>query len=200
MMSSASAMKTKAINQRIHSLLKPLGFKRKGTSNLWNRRNVGFIDIIDIQVSQFSSTYTINIGVVDIAVFQIFKSTDISEFIYQPEATIGDRIGNLIDHYDMWWAINDPDSADETIEKIQDFVLPFFERHQTHASIKEWLIGNDAEKNSYPPLAMNLAILEKMLGNDLRSKEILSEKREKTSSEPWRLAIEQLADRLDIEL
>lgn len=193
-------MKTKVINQRVHSLLEPLGFNRKGSSNLWNRRIDGFIDVLDIQVSQFSSTYTINIGVVDVVAFQIFKDGAPPEFVYEPDATIRDRIGSLIDRYEKWWEIDDPDSADDTVTCIRDYALPFFESHKSHQAVRDWLIERGAEKYPYPPLSMNLAILEQILGDDMRAKEILKNKRDKTHSEPWRKAIEELALRLNIEL
>ena len=43
------------------AILKPLGFKKHGLA--WQRTSGKFIDLVDIQASQFDRVFTINLGV-----------------------------------------------------------------------------------------------------------------------------------------
>jgi Domain of unknown function (DUF4304) len=193
-------MKTGNVNKHIHSLLKPLGFRRKGSGNLWNRRVGDFVDILDIQVSQFSSTYTINLGIVDVEVFEVFKGTETLPFIQQPEATIRERIGDLAGGHDKWWKTDDLDAAHETGRYIENYALPFFEGYRSHDAVRSWLISKKVERNSYPPQSLNLAIVENLLGNREEAKEILRSTYAKTRSTAWQKFIEELSIRLNIDL
>jgi hypothetical protein len=180
--------------ESLDQVLKPIGFKRR--KQLWNRRVVPFVDTVDIQVSKFRDAFTINVGVMDPDVHRILWGSDRGEFVDEPSCTVRTRIGGLIDRRDKWWKIEDAHAASEASSDVANYVVPFLSRMHSREAMRQWLVDAEVHKKRYPPDIIYLAILEGFLGNSAQSCALLAVLRDKATSEPWRVRIDDVMKQL----
>ena len=191
---SPRIMIRKTVITKLDQLLKPLLFKRRRST--WNRRLNSFVDVIDVQVSKSHDALTVNVGVTDADVYALLWGASLPEFVIQPRCTVCLRIGTLIDDRDRWWLLNSPSTADDMVEDVTRYVLPFFARRHTREALKQWLTDSAVVKKRYPPPIINLAILQNLLGEKVQGCALLAELQNNSSAGDWRIRAGEVAARL----
>lgn len=174
-------------------LLKPLGFARKKTT--WNRVVGQFVDVLDVQLSKYANSLTLNAGVLEKKVYRECWGKKAEEFVEEPFCVVRVRIGELIDQKDKWWSIDDGEAAEDIVNNVKKLILPFFERLHSLDAMRQWLIQENVVEQKYPPPAICLAILEHCLGRKEEACAILSALLAKISG-AWRAKVGEVAKRL----
>ena len=118
------ALYAKAMSQ----VLAPLEFKRSGSN--WVRVRGDMWECVNLQRSQFSPTVTVNIMQKDLETEKLYLEVfgPSGAIQMQPQHV---RIGHLIDRYDRWWQIDQPDGPDQLAEAVLVHGLPQFDRVRT---------------------------------------------------------------------
>ena len=186
-------MSTKKLISAIDVILKPLGFVRKGMT--WNRRSSDVIDIIDVQISKLGETVTLNAGVLDIVVYLCIWDKVPPVFVEEPFATVRIRIGDLLDHKDKWWKIDQDNSVTEILSVINDTLIPFFDRLHRRDEMAAWLDRPEVAKRRQPVEILARASLMKLLGQGSEACEFI-ELQQRLMIGNWRNRFKDFANRL----
>jgi hypothetical protein len=121
-------MSRKSYVGAVDSVLKPMGFARKGKE--WSRRIGTVVETVDLQVSSIAGT-TANLWSYDIATSDLLKQA----IPWKPDVGMvlsAWRIGTLMTGYDRWWK-NDPNGPTELAEALRVQVPSFFEARRSLA-------------------------------------------------------------------
>lgn len=160
------------IIKSVDELLRPLGFSRRNKT--WNRKSPPFIDVIDIQISHLTDQVTINAGVIHREIYQGCWGSEARPFVQEPYCIVRTRIGQLIDNYDIWWPLNQPDAVVEMPSNIKKYVLPFLEKMHSFENMAEYLYeANKRIISKYPPDVIFMALLKSKLGDHEGACEII---------------------------
>jgi Domain of unknown function (DUF4304) len=164
------------------AILKPLGFKKQGLA--WQRQSGLFVDLIDIQVSQFSRDFTVNLGVgiqaisddLFTAKFTVRRSCD---------GLVEMRLGLLAtDGHDLWWPKDESLKIQDAAEKLRIFGPMFFEKyHDTEEMIRTLESGVHDTRLTFPK-SFYLALLHIQFGSRQEGCKILSEIAKRPPA-PW---------------
>lgn len=122
------------------SVLRPLGFDRQ--EFVWNRQRAGLVDVVDIQISESTSTFTINLGVLDPLVHKALWNTDPRDFVEEATCTIRSRLGQLADGKDRWWTSSDTDAIEQVRELLIAHGIPFLEGATSRAELVDLCRGS----------------------------------------------------------
>lgn len=182
------------IIEQVDAILKPLGFRKRGA--VWNRSRDDNVDAIDIQISRNGDIYTLEAGVLNRAVHEVFWGVAPEEFVEPPMCTVSVRAGNLLYGTDKWWNVGDQGDA---IPAAIATLLDFINRAHSRTGMMQRLIETEVTNNRYPPPAINLAILKFQNGELQEARKILDDLRKKTSG-PWLERVAQIEDRLGLLL
>jgi len=136
------------IKDCFQATLKPLGFKKKG--NNFYRQLADLGQIINVQKSAYYSKdhikFTINIGLFIPEYWLVhFNYHDgiVPDFPTEPVCAIRIRIGKLRYGIDKWFDVNQftdiLELKNETIENLEHYIIPYFERSKTKADIVKLL-------------------------------------------------------------
>jgi Domain of unknown function (DUF4304) len=178
-----------------HSVLKPRGFKKEGLH--WKRQRREYVDLIDVQVSQWDSTFTLNLGVgiPDVSTRLFPKGRELK---YAADGVVEDRLGMLAhDNYDFWWnKLNDID-VDSAAAALECFGVPFLDKFQTRELMIEWLERKGySGKNPSFPQAQYLALLYIDVGRTADGCDSLRKILTRLKSDsPWMLPVKNLLAR-----
>lgn len=178
--------------EQVDAILKPLGFRKRGA--VWNRSCDNNVDAIDVQISRNGDTYTLEAGVLNRAVHEVFWGAELKKFIEPPMCTVSARAGNLLYGTDKWWNVGDQNDAIPTVIAT---LLDFIDRAHTQPEMMQRLIETEVIKNRYPPPAINLAILKFQNGKPQEAQKILDDLRERISG-PWLERVAQIENRLGL--
>ena len=189
-------MSKKLIIEQVDTALKTMGFVRRGA--VWNRPSDNLVEVVDIQISKNADTYTLNAGVLDRMAHEIFWGEHAPELVEQPQCTIGDRVGNLIDGKDKWWSLDDPTRQGDQLMQSIAAILRFLSESLSRQQMIQWLEENEVTKKRYPPPIINLAILKALTGLSSEALAILDELQSKLSG-PWQDRVAQVRKRLSAE-
>lgn len=152
-MKTASEIKfDQIIKDGFHELLKPLGFKKKGTNFYLNLDSIG--QIINVQKSTFGNKdnirFTINTGIFVPEywlAFYNFSDKGIPDYPTEPECLIRKRIGRLRNQHDTWYDINERTDEQELIAEMRKnltaFILPYFNRLNSTERMLQELDSDD---------------------------------------------------------
>jgi hypothetical protein len=119
-------MSRKSYVAAIDSVLKPMGFSRKGKE--WSRRIGTVAEYVDLQVSSIAGT-TANLWSYDTATSDLLKEA----IPWKPDVGMvlsAWRIGELMAGYDRWWK-NDPNGPTDLAEALRVHAPPFFEARRS---------------------------------------------------------------------
>jgi hypothetical protein len=186
-------MSTKTVIERLNDELNPLGFERQKMT--WNRKLDSFIDVVDVQTSKTTDTVTVNAGVVHPNAHAKCWGNTFPQFIEEPSCTVRARIGQLIDGKDQWWPLNATNVADEIVEKVRIYVLPFLEAMHSAKAMDRFLTNAQVVKQKYPPPIIYLAILKHEQGDVNAACALLSDLKKKTVG-AWQNRISRIAETL----
>lgn len=132
------------IIKEIHTLLKPLGFKKKALN--FYRLKEGFHQLINIQKSAYNSADEINFTM-EICV-GIAKEGD-NPFPTKFELAIRERIGSIKENHDIWYELNGytdifkrkqafEQTKKEALNDIKTVALPFFDKMNDAQAIENY--------------------------------------------------------------
>ncbi|HLD53318.1 MAG TPA: DUF4304 domain-containing protein [Sediminibacterium sp.] len=136
------------IKDCFQTILKPLGFKKKGNNFYRQLQDLG--QIINVQKSSLYSkdhiSFTINTGLFIPEywlTFYTYHNGTIPDYPTEPICAIRQRIGKLKYNIDKWFDL-DPSTdiaalKNETIDNILNHILPYFEKAKTKADIIQLL-------------------------------------------------------------
>lgn len=175
--------------QRMHAVLGPKGFTRKGYS--WYRTVTPFTQVINIQIASYRTHATVNLGVHERRIFQQATGNEGRSFVDEAECIVRSRIGFLVGNVDKWWEISDPLEVDEMVEIVQDKATNFFDRHQSLEDVAASLEKSKVVDGPYPLPAIYLALIVRELGQTTRGNDILRQLEAKTLG-GWRSRITEL--------
>ena len=130
------------------TILKPLGFKKKGNNFYRQLQNLG--QIINVQKSSFYSkdhiSFTINTGLFIPEywlTFYTYHNGTIPDYPTEPICAIRQRIGKLKYNIDKWFDIDlVTDIAElkrETADNVLNFIIPYFEKNKTQSDVIQLL-------------------------------------------------------------
>ncbi|MCE9686258.1 DUF4304 domain-containing protein [Shewanella sp. AS16] len=190
------------IKKYINPVLKLSGFKKKGMT--WNRELFGAVQVIDIQFSSYvknRTSFTINIGILNLDVFPIFFDGKKNGFVGEVECFPRFRLKRLLAGFDIkkvdeWWNLSSEDDVDivgaEVEAALKNKCLPMLDSLFTLQDIltlaNEVMPRMPAEKISYATLLLFNGEIE-------RAKGILAEFRH---SEVWGARVEKIYKRFSI--
>ena len=174
------------IKKYIKPLLKRYGFKKINFT--WNRSKNGLVQVIDFQLSRFSSSgrndFTINLGVFDPNIWSTCWGKEIPKFVNEEDCFPRIRIGELLSNspekaLDHWWVCNCETNEEklgkEIIELLEQKCLPFLDRMLTHNSVVTFYSSYSA--CLMPIEKIYLAIIKHSIGNIDSSINLLNEVR-----------------------
>jgi len=130
------------IKQGFHEVLKPLGFKKKGTNFYRKLPDLG--QIINIQKSVYYSKdhihFTINTGIFLPEYWNaVNEGKELPEYPTEPHCMIRKRIGELRELGDSWYDVDDKTDEAALITEmktnVENYILPHFNRISTHEDI-----------------------------------------------------------------
>jgi len=133
------------IKDCFQTILKPLGFKKKG--NNFYRRLHDLGQIINIQKSSFYSkdhiSFTINTGLFIPEywlTFYTYHNGDIPIYPTEPSCAIRQRIGKLrYNGMDTWFELNSTvditELKKETTDNVLNYIVPYFEKNKTKEDV-----------------------------------------------------------------
>lgn len=188
-------MSKKNILRDLDRVLRPLGFRR--LKGLWNRNFENLVDVIEVQFHSSNELFTLNCGILDIEISNILWGDKSSEIDDIPQCTVSVRLGDLVDGKDLWLRVDDEEASQLASEYVRKNILPFLENMHGRQAMKSWLVSANAKKSSYPPIALNFALLEFFLGDKIASEAILDTLSGRTT-EPWRQRIAEIKDKVDL--
>ena len=150
-----------SLAQSLHAVLRPRGFRKKGAR--WNRASGSFVDVIDIQKSQWSFSFTVNCGVFLPSAYTLLWEKQPAKFVSEVSCTVRSRIGGLIDDHDLWWDVKQEtipqDVIDDVVTKVEAYVLPFLDGLHSLKAMEAYLVEKQVAKYGMCPEAIFLAIL-----------------------------------------
>ena len=189
--------------KNIAPLLKKHGFKKKDLT--WNKAVDGFIQVIDFQMSRFSSAeednFTINLGVFDSQTWQTCWLKEPPRFIKEEDCFPRIRVAQLLQEFseeatDHWWICNAETDEESLGQEIADLLeakcIPFLDSLLNHQSIIDFYSSNPV--NLMPVEKMYLAIIKNSAGDVGSSSELLSEV--SSISKAWSNRVEQVKSQL----
>jgi Domain of unknown function (DUF4304) len=176
---------------RIDNLVTPLGFFRDGMT--WNRNTNGFVDVLDLQLSKGRDACTVNVGVMNHAVYRICWGTEPPDFIDESSCVIRTRIGHLADGRDTWWPLTGSEA--EIVSKISEHALPFAERMHSIRAMEAYLTQARVIERKYPLPIIYLAIIKSLSGDIVDACEILTKVTHSVVG-PWRIRASEAARRI----
>lgn len=132
------------------SLLRPLGFRRKGRS--FNRRVAdGLVHVVTLQMGEypigdyvipgiresFYGRFTVNLGVFLPGVRSLEHDRPAPEFLREYDCDIRERLSVLAYSEDRWWDLDHAvaETAAEVVRLMDSFGVPFLERFEDCASV-----------------------------------------------------------------
>jgi Domain of unknown function (DUF4304) len=132
------------IKDCFHTILKPLGFKRRGNNFYRQLQDLG--QIINVQKSSFHSkdhiSFTINTGLFIPEywlTFYTYHDGTIPDYPTEPICAIRQRIGKLKYNTDKWFDLDASTDIKalktETIDNVVNYILPYFEKAKTKTDV-----------------------------------------------------------------
>jgi len=137
------------IKNCFQTVLKPLGFKKKGNNFYRKLQDLG--QIVNVQKSKFNSkehiSFTINTGLFIPEFWLIFynyQGKSVPDYPTEPECTIRQRIGKLkYNNLDKWFEIDNNSDFSKLNHELNDsvvnFIIPYFEKTKTKNNIIQLL-------------------------------------------------------------
>jgi hypothetical protein len=186
-------MKTTVFITQIDELIRPLGFKRKGVT--WNRITGDFIDVLDVQVSKYGDTVTINAGVSHALIYTTVRGGELPSLLLEPDCIVNTRIGMLIDGKDLWLPIDEPNSIDEIKSLIKNILLPFFDQMHSFSKMSDFLMSRQVLTRKYPFPIIYLAVIKNELDDNAGALAILNELKSKQTT-IWKNLINSVIERI----
>ena len=146
------------IKDCFQTILKPLGFKKKGNNFYRQLPDLG--QIINVQKSSSYSKehikFTINTGLFIPEywlTFYNYHNGEIPDYPTEPICAIRQRIGQLKYNIDKWFDL-EPNTdivalKSETVDNILNHIVPYFEKSKTKADIIELLHDKDTPLDNF---------------------------------------------------
>ena len=137
------------IKNCFQTVLKPLGFKKKGNNFYRKLQDLG--QIVNVQKSKFNSkehiSFTINTGLFIPEFWLIFynyQGKSVPDYPTEPECAIRQRIGKLkYNNLDKWFEIDNNSDFSKLNHELNDsvvnFIIPYFEKTKTKNNIIQLL-------------------------------------------------------------
>lgn len=183
----------KTVVTKLDNILRPLGFSRRKAT--WNRTTGAYVDVIDVQTSKAGDAVTVNCGVLVPDVYVRCWGGEPPRFVEEAACSVRSRIGQLLDGRDIWWTVGHDRSADEILEKVTAYVLPFLDRMHSPEAIEGFLTSTLVVNQKYPPPIVYLAIIKFDRGDTTGARALLDELHKKTVP-AWQRRISEVAQRL----
>jgi len=137
------------IKNCFQTVLKPLGFKKKGNNFYRKLQDLG--QIVNVQKSKFNSkehiSFTINTGLFIPEFWLIFynyQGKSVPDYPTEPECAIRQRVGKLkYNNLDKWFEIDNNSDFSKLNHELNDsvvnFIIPYFEKTKTKNNIIQLL-------------------------------------------------------------
>jgi len=137
------------IKNCFQTVLKPLGFKKKGNNFYRKLQDLG--QIVNVQKSKFNSkehiSFTINTGLFIpefCLIFYNYQGKSVPDYPTEPECAIRQRIGKLkYNNLDKWFEIDNNSDFSKLNHELNDsvvnFIIPYFEKTKTKNNIIQLL-------------------------------------------------------------
>lgn len=186
-------MSEHAIIARIDELATPLGFSRAGTT--WNRHAKGFVDVLNFQESKSHDAFTLNVGIMNTAVYTTCWGTELSGVVDDSSCIVRTRLGNLGEGRDIWWPLHQVGIESEIVPLVSKHAIPFMDRMHSIESMEEFLTGTEVVRKQYPLPVIYLAIIRSQQGNMLDACAILAGVIRSVVG-PWRIRASEAAMRI----
>lgn len=143
------------IKDSIHTILKPLGFKKKGLNFYRDLSEIGHF--IQIQKSQSSTSneikFTINIAIFEAKFYLACYGKELPAYPTEPECLVGKRISDFLKENNHWFFINENTNTEELTLTLQQYllkdILPFFEKYSCLDNLKSGLLNKDLQVHPY---------------------------------------------------
>lgn len=138
----------KIIKEGFQEILKPLGFKKKGSNFYLKLDTIG--QIINVQKSLFGNkdniSFTINTGIFVPEywlAFYNYSDKGLPDYPTESECLIRKRIGDLRNQHDTWYHIKERTDDQQLIvemrKNLSGFILPYFDRLNSNEKMLEEL-------------------------------------------------------------
>ena len=183
----------KTLVLRIDAVLQPLGFSRQGMT--WRRNTASVIEIVAVQISKALDAFTVNLGVLDPAVYTACWGEPPSGRGDEAACTVRARLGMLAPGKDQWWDTTDHAALHAVEATLCEFGLPFLSAHQSSVELEQALETSRDVRQPYPPPVIYWAILTARNGNRDAACSILMNLHERTT-DAWQPRIEAVRARL----
>jgi len=189
-----------AVNE-LHPELRSRGFIRDGST--WNRRASGFVQVINVQSSQWNSrgneSCTVNLGIFWEKVRRICWQKPPSRFAREVDCLVRVRIGRLLDEKrDRWWALAEAEdvkpASEEILELLESDGLPWLENFKSLRELHDLLAAGEDDTNVPGLRRIYLAIVKAEMGDKKGANAILLER----TSQAWQERAEIVREALQL--
>ncbi len=204
------------VQNRLATLLKPLGFARKGRTF---RRDTepGILQIIALQAGPFEigpplpppvkhlredyyGKFTVNLGVF---VEEVFERTNppvnANRVISDAHCSIRTRLGHITAHDDLWWSLTEEraDLADDIGALLLHVGIPFLERFRSRDQIvRDWIHFNETELAVTAVARLDVAMVLLKKGDRVGARRLFQEHLDRTELKNHATYVRELAIKL----
>lgn len=156
----------------MHSLLKPLGFRRR--RHAWNRTVGEYVDVVDLLLSKSWTHVWVNLAVGQDEIYRACWGEGAGSFVAEYKGVVRVPLG-LLARGPIPWAVDDEHAPDEIARQLATVGIPYLDSMHSLGAIEAHL----AAKNRLPPEAIHLAHVRLMLGRHSDACEALVECRQR---------------------
>jgi len=165
-------MTIKVLVAHLGAMLKPLGFSRWNAT--WNRRRGSFVQVINLQSSRYSETFTANLGVFDQEICERFWRSSPAGVVREVDCIARARIGELMGCGDRWWPSEAEGTDTEIARVLTEHGLPFLDRFRSRGDLEQYLIETGVAMRRLPLPIIYLALLKADRGDRTAACEMLT--------------------------
>jgi hypothetical protein len=134
----ASSEKQKLV-KAIAPVLKLHGFKKKSAT--WHRQRDGFIQTFNVQGSQWSKSFYLNLGIYVTAIGGLKTP---AEYDCHIRNRVGDVVGDLVRYnelLDFENEVEDDQRFDELQDIVEQYAIKWLDKYANSAMIVDWISG-----------------------------------------------------------
>lgn len=168
-------MNARLLGNKLHSVLKAAGFRRR--SSTWNRVRGDFVDVVNLQRSQWSAKVTLNVSIVVPWIWQMRWGWEDKDFFKEEDGLVRVRAGYLIGQRDGWWDMADEGTAKKLHAVLNEHVFPYFDSLLNYAAIAERIteeisktVPKWSDRYPFDGISPELALLAYLRGDRDRAK------------------------------
>jgi hypothetical protein len=221
MAKSAYVDRLDEVQASIATLLKPIGFRKKGRT--FNRSaEEGVVQVVNLQSGQFPigedkplpselahlrpnlyGKFAVNLGVHVKEIWECEQRGRHPSFIQDYDCAIRTRLGRRSEGKEYWWSLDAPAASivNDMSPPLLDEGMAFLKRFETrNAILADWISLNDGPERLSARARVDIAIILERCGDKTGASRLLREQIERSPVKGHHDYVRRLASELDLDV